>query len=63
MPTRRQKNSVMLAIDLTTAVADEAIERQVSVVMAYRKPLYPLPHFQIVLGSVNEFSSHPSNAP
>lgn len=53
----------MLAIDLTTAVADEAIERQVSVVMAYRKPLYPLPHFQIVLGSVNEFSSHPSNAP
>jgi hypothetical protein len=36
-PTRRQKNSVLLAIDLTTAVADEAIKRQDSAVVAYRK--------------------------
>lgn len=35
--TRRQKNSVLLAIDLTTAVADEAIKRQDSAVVAYRK--------------------------
>jgi putative NIF3 family GTP cyclohydrolase 1 type 2 len=36
-PTRRQKNSVLLAIDLTTAVADEAVKRQDSAVVAYRK--------------------------
>lgn len=36
-PTRRQKNSVLLVIDLTTAVADEAIKRQDSAVVAYRK--------------------------
>lgn len=36
-PSRRQKNSVLLAIDLTTAVADEAIKRRDSVVVAYRK--------------------------
>lgn len=35
-PTRRQKNSVLLAIDLTTAVADEAIQRKDSAVIAYR---------------------------
>ena len=35
-PTRRQKNSVLLAIDLTSAVADEAIKRQDSVIVAYR---------------------------
>ena len=29
-------NSVMLTVDLTKAVADEAIERQDSVVIAYR---------------------------
>ena len=33
---RRQKNAVLLTIDLTQAVADEAIGRQVSVVIAYR---------------------------
>lgn len=33
---RRQKNSVLLTIDLTQAVADEAIDRQVSVIIAYR---------------------------
>ena len=33
---RRQKNAVLLTIDLTQAVADEAIDRQVSVVIAYR---------------------------
>lgn len=36
-PSRRQKNSVLLAIDLTTAVANEAIKRQDSAVVAYRK--------------------------
>lgn len=35
-PSRRQKNSVLLAIDLTTAVADEAIQRKDSAVVAYR---------------------------
>jgi dinuclear metal center YbgI/SA1388 family protein len=35
-PARRQKNSVLLAIDLTKAVAEEAIERKDSVVIAYR---------------------------
>lgn len=36
-PARRQKNSVLLAIDLTTAVADEAIQRRDSAVVAYRE--------------------------
>jgi len=40
-PSRRQKNSVLLAIDLTTAVADEAIKRRDSVVVAYRKITLP----------------------
>lgn len=31
-----QRNSVLLTIDLTTAVANEAIERRDSVVVAYR---------------------------
>jgi putative NIF3 family GTP cyclohydrolase 1 type 2 len=31
-----QKNSVLLANDLTSAIADEAIERNDSVVVAYR---------------------------
>lgn len=43
---RRQKNAVLLTIDLTQAVADEAIGRQVSVVIAYHpiifKPLKSL---------------------
>ncbi|RAK76180.1 Nif3-like dinuclear metal center hexameric protein [Aspergillus fijiensis CBS 313.89] len=34
--SRRQKNSVLLAIDLTKAVADEAIARRDSIVVAYR---------------------------
>ncbi|OJD09914.1 hypothetical protein ACJ73_10021 [Blastomyces percursus] len=34
--TRRQKNSVLLTIDLTKAVADEAIERGDSIIIAYR---------------------------
>jgi putative NIF3 family GTP cyclohydrolase 1 type 2 len=34
--SRKQRNSVLLAIDLTTAVADEAIGKQCSVVVAYR---------------------------
>ncbi len=32
----RQQNTVMLTIDLTTAVADEAIEQGVSIIIAYR---------------------------
>ena len=35
-PIRRQMNSVLLTIDLTKAVADEAIERKDCVVVAYR---------------------------
>ena len=36
-PLRRQMNSILLTIDLTKAVADEAIERKDSVVIAYRE--------------------------
>ena len=36
-PIRRQMNSVLLTIDLTKAVADEAIERKDCVVVSYRK--------------------------
>lgn len=35
-PIRRQMNSVLLTIDLTKAVADEAIERKDCIVVAYR---------------------------
>lgn len=35
--SRIQKNSVLLTIDLTKAVADEAIKNQNSVIVAYRK--------------------------
>lgn len=43
-PSRRQKNSVLLAIDLTTAVADEAIRRKDSAVVAYRmSPRFTVP--------------------
>ena len=37
-PTKnpQQHNSVLLTIDLTTAVADEAIERRDSMIVAYR---------------------------
>ena len=42
-PIRRQMNSVLLTIDLTKAVADEAIERKDCVVVSYRAPsLLPL---------------------
>ncbi|KAA8649793.1 hypothetical protein EYZ11_005379 [Aspergillus tanneri] len=37
---RRQKNSVLLAIDLTKAVADEAIARKDSVVVAYHPIIF-----------------------
>lgn len=40
-PLRRNKNSVLLAVDLTRAVADEAIEQNASIVVAYRQP-YPI---------------------
>ncbi|RDW94100.1 Nif3-like dinuclear metal center hexameric protein [Aspergillus mulundensis] len=39
-PTRRQKNSVLLAIDLTKAVADEAIARKASAVVAYHPIIF-----------------------
>lgn len=35
-PLRRQMNSVLLTVDLTKAVADEAIERSDSTIVAYR---------------------------
>lgn len=35
-PLRRNMNSVLLTVDLTKAVADEAIERQDSIIIAYR---------------------------
>ena len=35
-PIRRQMNSVLLTVDLTKAVADEAIQRKDCVVVAYR---------------------------
>lgn len=35
-PLRRQMNSVLLTVDLTKAVVDEAIERNDSIVVAYR---------------------------
>lgn len=35
-PIRRQMNSVLLTIDLTKAVADEAIQRKDCVVVSYR---------------------------
>lgn len=40
-PIRRQMNSVLLTIDLTKAVADEAIERKDCVVVAYRMQIWP----------------------
>ena len=39
-PIRRQMNSVLLTIDLTKAVADEAIERKDCVVVSYRTLQY-----------------------
>ncbi|KAE8147524.1 NGG1p interacting factor 3 [Aspergillus avenaceus] len=38
--TRRQKNSVLLAIDLTKAVADEAIARKDSAIVAYHPIIF-----------------------
>lgn len=35
-PLRRQMNSVLLTVDLTKAVVDEAIERDDSIIVAYR---------------------------
>jgi len=35
-PLRRQMNSILLTVDLTKAVADEAIERNDSIIIAYR---------------------------
>lgn len=45
-PIRRQMNSVLLTVDLTKAVADEAIERKDCVVVAYR--MYYAPHVSTV---------------
>ena len=47
-PIRRQMNSVLLTVDLTNAVVDEAIERKDSIVVAYRAPL-ALPYTSLYL--------------
>ena len=47
-PIRRQMNSVLLTVDLTKAVVDEAIERNDSIVVAYRASLV-LPHTNLYL--------------
>ncbi|KAF2495245.1 NGG1p interacting factor 3, partial [Lophium mytilinum] len=39
-PLRRQMNSVLLTVDLTKAVADEAIERNDSVIVAYHPIIF-----------------------
>ncbi|KIW02995.1 YbgI/family dinuclear metal center protein [Verruconis gallopava] len=39
-PQRRQKNSVLLAVDLTKAVVDEAIERKDSIIVAYHPIIF-----------------------
>lgn len=33
---KRQQNSVLLTVDLTRAVAEEAIQKEVSIVISYR---------------------------
>jgi len=43
-PVRRQMNSVLLTVDLTKAVADEAIERNDSIIVAYRACMPDLYH-------------------
>lgn len=43
-PTQpRQRNSALLTVDLTTAVASEAIRRRDSVIIAYRAAPGPWP--------------------
>ncbi|KAL9087253.1 MAG: hypothetical protein Q9165_006747 [Trypethelium subeluteriae] len=39
-PLRRQMNSILLTVDLTKAVVDEAIERQDSVIVAYHPIIF-----------------------
>ena len=39
-PTTRTGNKVLLTIDLSTAVADEAIELGVQIVVAYRESMF-----------------------
>lgn len=36
-PSRRQRNSVLLTVDLTKAVAEEAIDRNDSIIVSYRR--------------------------
>lgn len=36
-PQKRLRNSALLTVDLTKAVADEAIEKRQSIVVAYRE--------------------------
>ena len=42
LENRQQRNSVLLTIDLTTAVANEAIRRRDSLIVAYRMFLKPM---------------------
>lgn len=58
-PSRLQKNSVLLAIDLTTAVADEAIKNKNSVVVAYRMA-YPISPKTGPLLRISETNSIPN---
>ncbi|KAF2753765.1 NGG1 interacting factor Nif3 [Pseudovirgaria hyperparasitica] len=39
-PSRRQRNSVLLTVDLTKAVTDEAIERKASIIIAYHPIIF-----------------------
>ena len=50
-PIRRQMNSVLLTIDLTKAVADEAIERKDCVVVSYRMHIviFYIPNARLML--------------
>ena len=41
-PLRRQMNSVLLTVDLTKAVVEEAIERKDSIIVTYRALLSSL---------------------
>ena len=50
-----QRNSVLLTIDLTKAVADEAIRRKDSIIITYRKFVCPLNRFRIATKSSYRF--------
>ena len=57
-PVRRQMNSVLLTVDLTNAVADEAIERNDSIVVAYRQLSHPLVSASLIDELIKTRSNH-----